>query len=190
MKNQPYLAARTAAEPGHLEGVDYELTPHVFSQRPAHYLAVEQVNDHGQKQPSFVGRNVGKVAHPYLVGFAHGEVAIQEVRRNRQAVSAVRGRDPKTALAAGSNAVLWLQPLPPLLAHANALSPQLPPDPRPAVGSAIRRINGADMHQQRLITQMATLKNPPPATKVFMVPAPPPPQNSALHADRPPPPVT
>src|ERR1035441_9422908 len=78
----------------------------------------------------------------------------------------------------------------PLLAHANALSPQLPPDPRPAVGSAIRRINGADMHQQRLITQMATLNNTPPANQVFMVTGHAHPQNSALHADRPHPPVT
>src|ERR1039457_7256665 len=52
MKNQPGLATRMAAEPSHLEGVDYELTPHVFSPRPAHHLAVEQVNDHGQKQPT------------------------------------------------------------------------------------------------------------------------------------------
>src|SRR5665811_2147267 len=190
MKNQPCLAARTAAEPGHLEGVDHELTPHVFSERPAHHLAVEQINDHRQKQPSFVGRNVGNVANPYLVGLGHGEVAIQEVRSNRQAVSAVRGRDPETALAAGANAVLLHQPLHPLLAHANALSPQLPPDPRPAVGSAIRRIYGADMHQQRLITQMATLNNTPPANQVFMVTGHAHPQNSALHADRPHPPVT
>src|ERR1039458_7893137 len=190
MKNQPCLAARTAAAPGHLEGVDDERTPHVFSQGPAPHLAVEQIHDHRQKQPSFVGRDVGKVGDPYLVGLGHSEVAIQEVRSNRQTVSAVRGRDPETALAAGANAVLLHQPLHPLLAHANALSPQLPPDPRPAVGSAIRRINGADMHQQRLITQMATLHNIPSANQVFMVTGHAPPQNSTLHADGPHPPVT
>src|ERR1039458_8982443 len=190
MKNQPCLAARTAAAPGHLEGVDDERTPHVFSHRPAHHLAVEQIHDHRQKQPSFVGRDVGKVGDPYLVGLGHSEVAIQEVRSNRQTVSAVRGRDPETALAAGANAVLLHQPLHPLLAHANALSPQLPPDPRPAVGSAIRRINGADMHQQRLITQMATLHNIPSANQVFMVTGHAHPQNSTLHADGPHPPVT
>src|ERR1035438_4119469 len=76
-KNQLCLATRMAAEPSHLEGVDYELTPHVFSQRPAHHLAVEEVNKHRQKQPSFVGRDVSNVADPYLVGLGHGEVAIQ-----------------------------------------------------------------------------------------------------------------
>src|ERR1022692_164732 len=105
-------------------------------------------------------------------------------------MSAVRGRDPETALAAGANAVLLHQPLYPLLAHAKALSPQLSPDPRPAVGSAIRRIHGADMHQQSLIPQMATRTHTPPANPVFMVPGHAHPQNSALHTDRPPPPVT
>src|ERR1035437_6446774 len=105
-------------------------------------------------------------------------------------MSAVRGRDPETALAAGANAVLLHQPLYPLLAHAKALSPQLSPDPRPAVGSAIRRIHGADMHQQSLITQMATRNHTPPAHPVFMVTAHAPPQNSTLHTDRPHPPVT
>src|SRR5450759_2068299 len=75
---------------------------------------------------------------------------------DHQFVSAVRGRDPETALAPGPDAVLLHQPLHSLLTHANALSPQLPPDPRPAIGSAIRRIHCANMHQQRLITQMAT----------------------------------
>src|ERR1019366_8696740 len=173
-KNQLGLATRMAAEPSHLEGVDYELTPHIFSERPADHLAVEQVQDRGQKQPSLVGRDVSNVAGPYLVGLGHGEVAIQQLRHNRQAMSAVRGRDPETALAAG----------------ANALSPQLSPDPRPAVGSAIRRIHGADMHQQSLITQMATRNHTPPANPVFMVTGHAHPQNSALHTDRPHPPVT
>ena len=104
-------------------------------------------------------------------------------------MSAVRGRDPEAALAARPNAVLLHQPLHPLLAHANALGPQLPPDPRPAIGSAIRRIHGADMHQQCLITQMATRNLTPPANPVFMVTGHAHPQHSALHADRPHPPV-
>src|ERR1039457_2481031 len=190
MKNQPGLATRMAAEPSHLEGVDYELTPHVFSQRPTHHLAVEQGQDHRQKQPSFVGRDVSNVAEPYLVGLSPGEVTIQQVRYNRQAMSAVRGRDPETALAAGANTVLLHQPLYPLLAHANALRPQLSPDPRPAVGSAIRRIHGADMHPQSLITQMATPNHTPPANPGVMVTGHAHPQNSALHTDRPHPPVT
>src|ERR1039457_4403413 len=105
-------------------------------------------------------------------------------------MSAVRGRDPETALAAGANAVLLHQPLYPLLAHANALSPQLSPDPRPAVGSAIRGIHGADMHQQSLITQMATPNLTPAANPVFMVSRHAHPQHSALHTDRPHPSVT
>src|ERR1035437_5850223 len=116
-----------------------------------------------KRRAPVAGRTGSNVADPYLVGLGHGEVAIQQVRHNRQAMSAVCGRDPETALAAGANAVLLHQLLYPLLAHANALSPQLPPDPRPAIGSAIRRIHGTNMHQQRLITQMATLNLTTPA---------------------------
>src|SRR5271167_3476051 len=82
------------------------------------------------------------------------------------------------------------QPLHPLLAHADALSTQLPPDARPAVGSPVLRINGADMHQQRLVTQVAAPENVPAANQVFMVARHAHVQDPALHADRPHPPVT
>src|SRR5664279_4735220 len=72
----------------------------------------------------------------------------------------------------------------------HALGSQLPPDTRPAVGATIRRVYGADMHQQRLITQRPALKNISTANQVFMVARHAHPQNPALHADRPHPPVT
>src|SRR5271167_450509 len=82
------------------------------------------------------------------------------------------------------------QPLHPLLAHADALRPQLPPDARPAIGSPVLRIDGADMHQQRLLTQVATPVNVPAANQVFMVARHAHAQDPALHADRPHLPVT
>jgi hypothetical protein len=39
--------------------------------------ATEEVNDHGQKQPSLRGRDVGYVTDPHLIRYGHPEVAIQ-----------------------------------------------------------------------------------------------------------------
>ena len=57
-------------------------------------------------------------------------------------------RVARQPVAAGLNAMLLHQPLHPLLAHPNALRPQLPPDARPAVRPAILRIDGADVNQK------------------------------------------
>jgi len=65
-----------------------------------------------------------------------GEVAVQQVGRDRQAVTAVGRRDAEAPLAAGADPVLPHQSLHALLAHADALSVKFPPDARPAIGSA------------------------------------------------------
>jgi hypothetical protein len=84
-------------------------------------------------------------------------------------VPAVRGRDPETALAAGPDAIPLHQTLHPQLAYMDAPSPQLPPDTRPAVGSAVLLKNCKDMNQQGLVTHVSALQNIPTADKVFMV---------------------
>ena len=132
---------------------------HVRPHRPAHHLAAEQVDHHGQKQPAFLGGDIRDVARPRLVGRGRGEVAVQQVRRDRQIVPAVGGHHPEAPLAAGTNAVLLHQPLHPLLAHANAALDQLPPDARPPVGAAMFRVHRADMRQQRRIAQMPAMRD-------------------------------
>src|ERR1700691_1177114 len=190
VKHQSGPAVKTALVPGHFECVDHQFAPYILSHRPAHHLTVEQVQDHGQVHPPLVRRNVTYVPRPHLVGSGRCEVAIQKVRRNRQTMSAVRGRDPEAALATPPDAVLLHQSLHSLLAHTNALCPQLPPDPRPPVCSPIRRIHRPDMHQQRLITQMPSGSNFTPPCQVLMISRHAHPKNSALHADRPYPPVS
>ncbi len=96
--------------------------------------------------------------HAWL-GAAAGEVAVQQVGRDRQIVPAVGGYYPEAPLAPGANAVLLHQPLHPLLAHADAALDQLPPDPRPPVGAAVFRIHRADMRQQRRIAQMPAMRD-------------------------------
>jgi len=72
-------------------------------------------------------------------------------------------------LAAGANAVLLHQSLHAQLACPEALSPQLPPDARPAVGSPIFRIHGPDVQQQQCGAKMTALNNAPVASQVFMI---------------------
>ncbi len=145
---------RTALKQAHLQRVDDQAAMHVRPHRPAHHLAAEQVDHHGQEQPAFLGGDIRDVTRPRLVGRGRSEVAVQQVGRDRQIVPAVGGHHPEAPLAAGTNAVLLHQPLHPLLAYADAALHQLPPDPRPAVGAAMLRIHRADMRQQRRIAQM------------------------------------
>ena len=76
-KDQLRFLCRTALQPSHLQSIDHQLASHVGTQRPAHHPAAEQIDHHGQKQPAFLGCNVGDVACPHLVGCGHGEVAVQ-----------------------------------------------------------------------------------------------------------------
>src|SRR5271169_6811760 len=190
MKDQLCLLAWIALEPSHLQSIDHQLALHIWPHRPAHHFTAEQVDYDRQKQPAFCGRDIRHITHPRLVGRGHDELAIQHIRRHRQVVPAVGGGNPESPLATSLNAVLLHQPLHPQLANPNALRPQLPPDARPSIGSAILRINGADMHQQRLVTQVATPQNVSAANQVFMVARYAHAQHPALHADWPHPPVT
>jgi hypothetical protein len=95
-------------------------------------------------QPSSVAMYVMSPVQASL-GPGRSEVAVQQVRRDRQVMPAVGGHHPETALAASANAVFLHQPLNPLFAHANAALDQLPPDSRPTVGATIFRVHRADM---------------------------------------------
>ena len=72
MKDQLVVSIWTALEPGHLQGVDDQVAPHIGLHRPAHHTATEQIDHYGQKQPAFLGGNVGDVAGPRLVGRGQG----------------------------------------------------------------------------------------------------------------------
>src|SRR5208283_4886179 len=54
-----------------------------------------------------------------------------------------------------------------------------------AVSSPVLRINGADMYQQRFVSQAATPENIPAANQLFMIARHAHAQNPALHADPP-----
>jgi hypothetical protein len=129
--------------------------------RPAHHLAAEQIDDHRQEQPAFLGGDVGDFPSPGLVGPGGGEVAVQQIRCHRQIMPASGGH-PETPLGACTDAEFLHQPLDTLLAHPNAALHQFPPDPRPAEGSPMFRVHCADVRQQRRIRQMPTPGDLPP----------------------------
>src|SRR6202041_3729571 len=139
--------------------------------------------------PALIGGNEGDISNPQRVRCGRMEVAIEQVGCNRQTMSAGRGRDPETALAACPNAMPLHQPLHPLFAYAAAPVAQFSPNARPPVGPPILRKYGADVNQHCLIAQVAALENMPAASKVFMVAGHAHPQPPALHADGPHPPI-
>src|ERR1035441_9937601 len=81
--------------------------------------------------------------------------------------------------------MLLHEPLHTLLADADALSMQFPPDARPAVSSAVGCIHGTNMYQQRLSAQVTTPSDFEATNKVLTVASHTYPQHPTLHADRP-----
>jgi len=173
-----------ALKPRHAQRVDHDVAHHVVPQRPAHYLAAEQVYHHRQEQPAFVRRDVGDVAHPDLVRFTHGELAVEHIGRDWQIVAAVGG-DLEAPLASGADAVPLHELLNPFLAHAHASGQQLLPDARPAVAAECLGVDSLDVHQQGIVTEVAPLGTADPANEVLVIPGHADMQHPALHRDRP-----
>jgi len=68
------------------------------------------------------------------------------------------GGDLEAPFSLGADAVQLHELLHPGLAHGNTACHQLAPDARPAVGAAGFGMHGLDMHQQRLVAQVAPLR--------------------------------
>jgi len=173
MEDQPGLLARMSLEPRHAQRIDDDVARHVLPQRPAHHLAAKQVDHHGQEQPALVGSDVRDVARPHLVGLAHDELTIEQVGRDRQIVIAVGG-DLEAPLALGTNAVQLHEFLHSLLADSNSACEQLFPDAGPAIAAICLGVDRLDVHEQRVVTQMAALRIAGLANEVFVI---------AAHAD-------
>src|SRR3954471_13453234 len=88
---------RPAALQGHDQRVHAQPGPQVIRHRPADDLARGQVLDRGQVQPALVRRQVGDVGQPDRVGPLGDEVAVEQVRGDRQVVPAVGGPRGPTA---------------------------------------------------------------------------------------------
>src|ERR1700757_4382091 len=62
--------------------------------RPADDLAAVEVHDRGQIKPALISLDVGDVGEPDPVGPGGDEVALEQVRGDREVVTAVGGAHP------------------------------------------------------------------------------------------------
>src|SRR5450755_3902360 len=104
--------------------------------RPADDPAAVKVHDGGQIEPPLIGLDVGDVGEPDPVRRGGGEVAVEQVRCDREVVAAVGGPHPTWPRHDGANAVMAHQSLDAATAHPAALSLQLDMDARAAIASA------------------------------------------------------
>ena len=84
--------------------------------------------------------------NPDLVRRRHGELAIEQIRRDWQVMVAVGGH-LEPFLAFRANAVFLHQRLQPMLAHADAIVAELTPDAGSAVAATGLRLDRLDVHQ-------------------------------------------
>src|SRR4249919_1736985 len=103
--------------------------------RPADDLAAVEVHDCGQIEPSLIGLDVGDVGEPDPVRRGGDEVPIEQVRGDREVVTAVGRSCPAWPRHDGANAVTAHQSLDATAAHPAALSLQFDMDTRAAIAA-------------------------------------------------------
>src|SRR5258707_14445143 len=108
----------------------------MIAHRPADDLAAVQVHDGGQIEPALIGLDVGDVGEPDPVRRGDGEVPIEQVRRDREVVTAVAGAQPPWPRHDGPDTVTTHQSPDATATHPAALGPQLGLDARAAIASA------------------------------------------------------
>src|SRR5256885_15469276 len=115
---------RAASLECHGEGGNGEFGAHMLAHRSADDLASEQVEDHGQVEPTFAGRDVGDIRQPDLIGPVGYEIPIQQVGGYRQGMLAVGRAYAVAAWGVGPRSVLAHHTVAPLA--ADGLGPRTP----------------------------------------------------------------
>src|SRR3979409_2446484 len=123
----------------------------MIAHRPADDLAAVEVHDGGQIEPALIGLDVGDIGEPDLVRRGGGEVPLEQVRRDREIVTAVGGAHPPRSRHDGSDTVTAHQSLDATAAHPAALGPQLGMNARAAIASAGVAVNPLDIVDERTI---------------------------------------
>src|ERR1700730_1577793 len=93
--------------------------------RQAVYFAAVQVHGGGQIEPALIGLDVGDVGEPDPVRRGDGEVPLEQVRRDREVVTAVGGAHPPWPRHDGPDTVTTHQSLDATATHPAASGPQL-----------------------------------------------------------------
>ena len=98
---------------------DGELSAHMVAHRPANHLAGEEIEDHGQVEPTFTDRDVTDIGQPDLIGLVGHKILIEQVCRHGQGMLALgRARaiaawrpSPDTTLV-HTRSIRWCGPWP------------------------------------------------------------------------------
>jgi hypothetical protein len=126
---------------------------------PANDPSCEQVDDDGEIEPAFAGPDIGDVGAPLLVGRGCGKVLIEQVRRDRPSMMAVRG-PLEPPLLPRPQAVVAHQASRPAATDYQAGILQFPRHPGTAIG-AVRQSKGrSDMRQQHHVVALAATGGP------------------------------
>src|SRR5467141_2675566 len=79
---------------GHRYGRQWQFGAQMIRHLPADDLAAVEVQDRGQIEPALISLDVGDVGEPDPVRRGGGEVAVEQVRGDREVVTAVGGAHP------------------------------------------------------------------------------------------------
>src|SRR5882672_2056261 len=135
----------------HPQGCQRELGPQMIAHRPADDPTAVQVHDGGEVEPSLIGLDVGYVGEPDLVRCGGDEAPIEQVRGDRQVVTAIGRPHPPWPRHDGANAVTAHQSLDTSAAHPTALSLQLSMDTGATIASAAVAMDPLDVAQNATI---------------------------------------
>src|SRR5256886_5783237 len=107
----------------------------MIAHRPADDLSAVQIHHGGQIEPALIGLDVGDVGEPNPVRRGGYEVALEQIRGNREVVTAVGGAYPSWPRHDGPDTVAAHQSLDATTARPAALSPQLGMNARAAIAA-------------------------------------------------------
>ena len=139
---------------------DCEFGAQVIAHGPADHFAGEQVEDHGQVEPTLAGRDVGDIGQPDLIGPVGDKILLEQVCRHREGMLAVGCAHAIAARRPRPDTMLAHDPFDPLAADGLALGPQFGVDARRSVSFAVLRMNPPDVDQQRAIGDLARARRP------------------------------
>jgi hypothetical protein len=147
--------SRTSSLDCHGERGDGQFGTHVIAHGPADHLPGEQIEDHGQVEPAFAGRDISDVGQPDLIRPVGDKVLIQQVFCNRQGMLAVGGADAIAVRHPSPDTMAAHDPLDPLAADGIALGAQFGMDARRSVPFPVLCMNPPDIGQQLAIGDLA-----------------------------------
>src|SRR6266550_5038773 len=113
--------------------------------RPTDDFAAVEIHDGGQIKPALIGLDVGDVGEPDPVRRGGDEVALEQVRGDREVVTAVGGAHPSWPRHDGPDTVAAHQSLDTTKARPAALSPQFGMDARAAIAAACVAVDPLDV---------------------------------------------